>query len=114
MPAYYLEIAVVVLGLVLLLAEAFTGPGRKRTVAYAALAGLAVIFCLLFAVRPHEGCDCTMWTFYTDDRLSLFYKGLSLVCTAVVIILSLEYQPVLEKFSARAGGGAAIGEARGW
>ena len=40
MPAYYLEIAVVVLGLLLLVAEAFLAPQRKRCIAHWALAQL--------------------------------------------------------------------------
>lgn len=110
MPAYYLEIATVVLGLVLLLAEAFTPPGKKRLIGWAAIAGLTVVLLGLFLVHPHSGCECSIWQFYTDDKLALFYKGMALVCTIVVLILGLEYQPVLEKFSARAGGGPAIGE----
>ncbi len=110
MPAYYLEVATVLLGLVLLMAEAFCGPTRRHFIAYGALGGLTLVFLLLFAVKPHADCDCTMWRFYTDDPLSLFYKGLSLICTALVIILSLEYRPTLVRFAARAGGGPAIGE----
>jgi NADH-quinone oxidoreductase subunit N len=110
MPAYYLEIAVVVLGLALLMAEAFTGPGCKRCIGLAAAAGLAVVWVLLFFVTPHTDCDCTMWSFYADDRLALFYKGFALLTTIVVLLLGLEYLPVLEKFSARAGGGPAVGE----
>jgi NADH-quinone oxidoreductase subunit N len=110
MPAYFLEIAVVVLGLALLLAEAFTGPKHKGRIAYGALAGLTLIFISLFFVEGHGDADCPIWQFYTDDRLALFYKGLSLVCTAIVLILSLSYTSILEKFSARAGGGPAIGE----
>jgi NADH-quinone oxidoreductase subunit N len=110
MPAYYLEIAVIVLGLVLLMAEAFTGPGCKRCIGLAAAAGLGGVWLLLFFVKTHTDCDCTMWSFYTDDRLALFYKGFALLTTIVVLLLSLEYLPVLEKFSARAGGGPAVGE----
>ena len=95
MPAYYLEFAVVVLGLVLLLAEAFTGQQYKRLIAYGALGGLALVFLGLFGVTPNTGGDEALWAFYTDDKPALFYKGLSLVCTAVVIILSMEYLPVL-------------------
>lgn len=110
MPAYSLEIATVVLGLVLLLAEAFTSPQHKRRIAWAAIAGLGLVFLGLFAVKPHGDCGCTIWQFYTDDKLALFYKGLSLLCTILVLVMSLEYLPVLEKFSARAGGGPAVGE----
>lgn len=110
MPAYSLEIATVVLGLVLLLAEAFTSPTHKRRIAWAAIAGLSLIFLALFAVKPQTECGCAIWQFYTDDKLALFYKGLSLLCTILVLVMSLEYLPVLEKFSARAGGGPAVGE----
>ncbi len=110
MPAYYLEIAVVVLGLVLLLVEAFTRPEHKQRIGWAAVVGLGVVWLLLLTVKSHTDCDCSMWSFYDDGGLSLFYKGLALICTGVVIVLGLEYSPVLAKFSARAGGGAAIGE----
>lgn len=110
MPAYYLEIAVVVLGLVLLMVEAFARPEHKRRIGVAAAAGLSVVWLLLLTVKSHTTCDCSMWSFYSDDRLSLFYKGVALITTIVVLLLSLEYVPVLEKFSARAGGGPAIGE----
>ncbi len=110
MPAYYLEIAVVVLGLVLLLVEAFTPPQHKRRIGWAALAGIAATFLLLLTVKSHCGCDSPMWQFYDDSSLSLFFKGLALLCTAFVLMLGLEYLPVLEKYSARAGGGPATGE----
>ena len=79
MPAYYLEIAVVVLGLVLLLAEAFTPPERKRLIGWAAVAGLGVVWLLLLTVKSHPDCDCSMWSFYDDRRLSLSYGANPLV-----------------------------------
>ncbi len=109
MPAYVLEIVTLSLGLLLLLAEAFIGPQRKRLIGYAAIIGLSITFILLLFT-----CSCTgssaFWKFYSPDSVALFYKGLALLCTIVVLILSLDYAPVLEKFSARAGGGPAIGE----
>ena len=110
MPAYYTEIAIVVLGLVLLLAEAFTGPGQKRLIGMAALASVLGVFMLLCLVKPHGADASGIWQFYSDDRTALFYKGLVLLCTAGVIVLSLDYFPVLARFSARAGGGPATGE----
>lgn len=109
MPAYVLEIITLSLGLLLLLADTFVGPANKRKLAYAAIVGLSVTLCLLPFV-----CDCggggVLWKFYTADRLALFYKGLALICTILVLIMSLDYVPVLERFTARAGGGPAIGE----
>lgn len=110
MPAYVLEILTLVLGLFLLLWEAWLPVGSKHRIAYAGIAGLLVILGLLvFAVKTC-GCVSNFTTFYSDDSVSLFYKALALVCTIIVLILSLEYRPVLEKFSAQHSGGAAIGE----
>jgi membrane-bound ClpP family serine protease len=67
MPAYYLEIALVVLGLVLLLAETFTPAGSKRLVGLAALAAVTVVFLLLLAVKPHGLSTDGIWRFYSDD-----------------------------------------------
>ena len=111
MPAYYLEIVIVVLGLAILMAEAFSGPKAKRAIGYTALAAVLVVFGLLTTVVPHAASGAPgPWSFYSDDKLALFYKGIALLCTAGVIILGLDYGPVLEKFSARAGGGPATGE----
>ena len=109
MPAYVLEIVTLSLGLLLLLAEAFIGPTKKRLIGYGAIIGLTITLGLLPFVCSCEG-STAFWSFYTADKLALFYKGLALLCTIIVLILSLDYVPVLEKFVARAGGGPAIGE----
>lgn len=109
MPAYVLEIVTLSLGLILLLAEAFIGPEKKRLIAYGAIIGLTGVLCLLpFVSLSTETTG--FWGFYTADKLALFYKGLSLICTIIVLIIGLDYIPVLERFVARAGGGPAIGE----
>jgi NADH-quinone oxidoreductase subunit N len=110
MPAYSLEIATVLLGMALLLAEAFTAADRKRQIGWGALIGISAIFVASFFVTAHETSDGNLWSFYTDDRLALFYKSLALLTTGIVLFLGLEYHPVLAKFSARAGGGPATGE----
>ncbi len=109
MPAYVLEIVTLSLGLLLLLAEAFIGPTKKRLIGYAAIVGLTITFGLLPFVCNCEGTT-PFWSFYTADSLALFYKGIALLTTIIVLILSLDYAPVLERFVARAGGGPAIGE----
>jgi NADH-quinone oxidoreductase subunit N len=110
MPAYVLEILTLVLGLFLLLWEAWLPVGSKHRIAYAGIAGLLVVLGLLIFAVKTCGCVSNFSTFYSDDSISLFYKGLALVTTIIVLILSLEYRPVLEKFSARNSGGPAIGE----
>ncbi len=109
MPVYYLEVAVVVLGLVLLMLEAFaTGPD-KRFVGHLAIAGLGAVFVALFCADPTPS-GSAFWQFYTADRLAMTYKGIALLTTILVLILGLDYLPVLEKFTARVGGRGAWGE----
>lgn len=109
MPAYYLEAAVVLLGLALLMLEAFTSGTNKRFIGHTALAGLLVVFAGLFFVNPSAG-QGPILNFYTADKLALFYKGVALLCTALMIVLGLDYVPVLEKFTVQAGRGGAYGE----
>jgi NADH-quinone oxidoreductase subunit N len=109
MPAYYLEVAVVILGLVLLMLEAFATGRDKRFIGHLALAGLGAVFVGLFFVNTTPG-DTVFWQFYTADRLAMTYKGIVLLATILVLILGLDYIPVLEKFTARIGGRGAWGE----
>ena len=109
MPAYYLEVAVVILGLVLLMLEAFATGGDKRFVGHLAIAGLGAVFFALFFVHRTPG-EAIFWQFYTADSLAMTYKAIALLCTILVLILGLDYIPVLEKFTARIGGRGAWGE----
>jgi len=107
MPAYQLELIVVCLGLVMLLVEAFVQLGDKRKLAWLGVLGLGVVFCLLFVVEPHEGADeSVIWTLYTDDSRALFFKGLALLTTIFVLIISVDYTTVLRKFMPPAEKGA--------
>ena len=109
MPAYYLEVAVVILGLVLLMLEAFATGRDKRFVGHLAIAGLSAVFVGLFFVDTTPG-DSSFWKFYTADSLAMTYKAIALLTTILVLILGLDYIPVLEKFTARIGGSGAWGE----
>lgn len=93
-----LETALAVLGLVLLLVEAFTRIPR-RALAYGALLGLSAAFLVLIfggASAPSEA----LRDFYAVDSLALFYKGLVLLATIATIVLSLEYAPVVNQYVA--------------
>ncbi len=109
MPAYYLEVAVVLLGLVLLMLEAFVDGRDKRFVGHIALLGLGAILVALFFVDRTPGTTA-FWQFYTADSLAMTYKGIALLTTILVLILGLDYIPVLEKFTARVGGKGTWGE----
>ncbi len=100
MPAYYLDIAVLVLGLVLLMVEAFAEKLDKRVLGYTAIAGLGAILAALCYV-PATGTE--IWGFYRVDHLALFYKGLALVTTIIVLVMALEYRGVLAHYGTPLG-----------
>jgi hypothetical protein len=66
-----LEIAVLVLGMVILMIEAFATKIDKRILAFAAIFGLAVVLLASFIVAPFPSPNQAtgFWRFYTPDRL---------------------------------------------
>jgi NADH-quinone oxidoreductase subunit N len=92
-----LEIAVLVLGMVILMFEAFAAKIDRRILAFAAIAGLAVILVATFFVTPVPApYQATgFWNFYTADRLSIFFKQFALLTTILVLIMMIDYAPVV-------------------
>src|SRR6058998_2614791 len=92
-----LEIAVLVLGMVILLVEAFATKIDRRILAFAAIAGLAVVLLGTFFVAPSPSPNQAtgFWSFYTADRLSIFFKQFALLTTIFVLIMMIDYAPVL-------------------
>ena len=107
MPSFYLEIFVVVLGLVLLMFDAFTRL-RKDSLAFLGIFGLgSVLLLLMFAT------DCkhqTIWGIYHVDHWAHFYKGIALVTTILVLIMSLDYKSVLKQYTSQDPARAGLGE----
>src|SRR4029077_13806744 len=95
-----LEIAVLVLGMLILMIEAFAGNIDKRVLASAAITGLAVVLLASFFVAPSPSlADATgFWSFYTADRLAIFFKQFALLTTIVVLIMMIDYAPVMRSF----------------
>jgi NADH-quinone oxidoreductase subunit N len=97
--APYLEVAVVVLGVVLLLVESFSLELDRRLLAYAALLGLAAIFFATFFVASAPApTSAPLWNFYSADPLALLFKQIALVTTAFVLLMMIDFAP-----SVRAG-----------
>lgn len=100
-PAAYLEIAAVVLGLVLLLVEAFADRIDKRTLAYCGIAGLLAIFAGTFVLEPpppdSAAAATGFWHFYTADPLAIFFKRFALITTLLVLVMMLDYAPVVRE-----------------
>ncbi len=111
MPVYYLEIIVVVLGLVMLMADAFVKLEDKRNIAWFAVLVLSVVFLLLFKVSWPESTEGSpFWKFYDAEKgsrgFSLFFKGIAVLTTIIVLIMSAEFRGVLLKYTAKPEDGA--------
>ena len=92
-----LEIAVLVLGMVILMVEAFAIKIDKRILALAAIAGLTMVLLASFFVAPFPSPDQAtgFWTFYTADQLAIFFKQFTLLTTILVLIMMIDYAPVV-------------------
>ncbi len=107
-----LEIAVLVLGMLILMIEAFAGKIDKRVLAFAAIIGLAIVLLASFFVArspslPHA---TGLWSFYAADRLAIFFKQFVLVTTIFVLIMMIDYAPVLRGSFAGSTSQAGLGE----
>jgi NADH-quinone oxidoreductase subunit N len=116
MPAYYLEALTITLGLILLMAEAFVPSKSKAWVGILAALGLAAILGLTtLAIGPEAKPDAAwakwpLWNFYQFDSLAIFYKRFALVCTLLVVLLSIDYRSILARFTDHPGSENGTGE----
>jgi len=92
-----LEIAVLVLGMVILMVEAFASKIDKRILAFIAITGLAIVFVASLFVAPFSSPNQAtgFWSFYTADRLSIFFKQFALLTTILVLIMIIDYASVV-------------------
>jgi len=99
MPAYYLEIIVVALGLTVLMVETFVPLRDKRSLAWLLIIGLLAVLVLNFAVVDTGEKEATtpFWSFYTMDVIAQWYKGIALLSTILVILMSVDYSRILSK-----------------
>ncbi|MEP6705752.1 MAG: NADH-quinone oxidoreductase subunit N [Acidobacteriota bacterium] len=93
-----LEIAVLVLGLVVLMVEAFAEKIEKRSLAIVAILGLGIVLCASFFLSPQPPAAATgFWSFYTADPLAIFFKRFALVTTILVLIMMIDYAPTVRQ-----------------
>src|SRR5439155_19076854 len=92
-----LEIAVLLLGMLILLFECFIERIEKRTLAILAIVALAIIFGATFFLEPNPVLDHVtgFWSFYTADPLAIFFKRFALLTTILVLIMMIDYAPML-------------------
>ena len=111
MNPLYLEVLVVLLGIVLLLAEAFDGASAKRGIVYTGIAGLLGILGATFFIDPAAMNAAAPYArFYSADALAIFLKQFALLSTIVVLVMSLEYAPTVEANMPSERRGAGLGE----
>ena len=110
-PARNLEIAVLVLGMLVLLFEAFVERIEKRTLAFAAIGALTAVLIGTWFLEPGPALESAtgFWSFYTADPLSIFFKRFALLTTIVVLVMMIDYAPVLRS-SAGATTQSGLGE----
>src|SRR5437016_1234516 len=109
-PAPHLEIDVLVLGIAILLFETFAAKIDKKVFAYAGIVGLTIVLIATFFLGPSPSSQDTtgFWNFYTADALSIFFKRFSLVTTILVLVMMIDYAPVVTRADDRAS--ANLGE----
>ena len=93
-----LEVAVVLLGLLVLLIEAFAERIDKRSLAITAIIGLAAVLVATFFLSPPPAPEATgFWSFYAADPLAIFFKRFALVTTILVLIMMIDYAPIVRQ-----------------
>jgi NADH-quinone oxidoreductase subunit N len=107
-----LEIAVLLLGMLILMFEVFSEQIDKRLLAFAAIAALVVIFGGSFLLAPGPVGDQAsgFWTFYAADPLAIFFKRFALLTTILVLIMMIDYAPVLRSSVPGSTRQAGLGE----
>ncbi len=106
-----LEIAVVLLGLTVLLVEAFATKLNKATLAWTGIIGLAAVLAATFFLAPAPAAEATgFWSFYAADSLAIFFKRFALVTTILVLIMMIDYAPVVRQSIHGVTAQAGLGE----
>jgi NADH-quinone oxidoreductase subunit N len=104
-PAPHLEIDVLVLGMAVLLCETFAPKIDKKVFAYAGIVGLTIVFIATFFLAPSPSAQDApgLWNFYVADTLAIFFKRFTLVTTIIVLIMMIDYAPVVRGAVDRTG-----------
>ena len=109
MPVYSLEIIVVLLGIAMLMLDAFAKLDDKCSIAWLGILGLIIVFGLLFKVQwpSQEAARGAFWHFYSyGDSMALYYKGMAVLTTLIVLIMAADFGPVVVEQTARSEQGA--------
>ncbi len=106
---YYLEAIVLCVGIFLFLFEMFVD-GDKRIIGWLGIGLLGLVFCLSFGAGVAPGQVAAYETFYSNDALAMFFKRFALLTTIVVLVMSVDYLPVVRRFTPGATARGGLGE----
>lgn len=111
---YYLEFIVAGLGLILLMWEAFASPKNKALLGLVGALGLSAVlgFLVCSSCSSCAGGEAPAWIarFYANDGYAPFFKGFALISTISVLLMSFEFQKVINKFTNPDGSDTNAGE----
>ncbi len=93
-----LDLAVLALGLILVFLEAFNEGKEKASFGGLATAGIAIIFIASFFVNAGPITAPQIAPFYVADPLAIFFKRFALGTTLVVLVMALEFRPILSHY----------------
>src|SRR5262249_4628567 len=84
----------------------------KRVLVFAAITGLAIVLFASFLVvpLPSPAHATGFWSFYTADRLAIFFKQFALLTTILVLIMVIDYIPVVRGSVPGAAPQSGLGE----
>jgi len=107
----FLDIAVLAIGLIVLLLEAFDDDKEKSFLGWLSIAGIGTVFVLSLLSKPVEFASTSQIAqFYLADSLALFYKRIALGATLLVLIMSVDFRSTLAKYIPGVTPGSGIGE----
>jgi NADH-quinone oxidoreductase subunit N len=87
-----LEMCVIGLGLVLMLADLFVAPERRRFIGYAAIVALGFLLAVSFSGNGSCGTPGTAFNgAFINDGLSLFFKQFFLLAAILVLFIAAEF-----------------------
>jgi NADH-quinone oxidoreductase subunit N len=111
-PAISLEISVILLGVLMLFAEAFSRRAdRSHMARYAIAVLLAVLGMSFFTKAAPEYIEAgSYWAVYSVDATAMFFKRIALATTIVFLVMALEYRHVLARYIPGAEEGRGTGE----
>jgi NADH-quinone oxidoreductase subunit N len=111
-PAIALEVTVLLLGVLMLFAEAFSRRADRSHMAKYAIGVLAVLLGMSFFTKAAPGhlADGSYWAFYAVDATALFFKRIALGTTIVFLVMAIEFRHVLARFIPGAEEGRGTGE----